>query len=96
MFLTQLLHRDPDATVSEMRWTPFSVRFRATMATTTLTISDATGTPFPGGLVLDGLAVSPAAAAAANTTYTYRVRANNNTGASAWSNEASALVGASP
>jgi hypothetical protein len=59
-FLTQLLHQDPTVTVSEMHWTPFSVRFRATAPMTTLTISDATGSPFPGGLVLDGLAVSPA------------------------------------
>jgi hypothetical protein len=43
-----------------MHWTPFSVRFRATAPMTTLTISDATGSPFPGGLVLDGLAVTPA------------------------------------
>jgi hypothetical protein len=60
MFLTQLLHQDPTVTVSEMHWTPFSVRFRATKSMTTLTISDATGSPFPGGLVLDDLAVSPA------------------------------------
>jgi hypothetical protein len=59
-FLTQLVHQDPSATVSEMRWTAFSVRFRATAPLTTLTISDATGTSFPGGLVLDGLAVTPA------------------------------------
>ena len=59
-FLIQLLHQDPSATVSEMHWTPFSVRFRATEPMTTLTISDATGSPFPGGLVLDDLAVSPA------------------------------------
>src|SRR5207253_1094086 len=59
VFLIQLLHQDPTVTVSEMHWTPFSVRFRATAPMTTLTISDATGSPFPGGLVLDGLAVSP-------------------------------------
>jgi hypothetical protein len=59
LFLTQLVHQDEQATVSDMHWTSFSVRFRATSATTTLTISDATGTPFPGGLVLDGLAVTP-------------------------------------
>jgi hypothetical protein len=57
-FLTQLVHQDPTATVSDMHWTPFSVRFRATSPMTTLTITDATGTPFPGGLALDDLAVS--------------------------------------
>lgn len=66
-FLIQLLHQDPTVTVSEMHWTPFSVRFRARSSMTTLTISDATGSPFPGGLVLDGLAVTPAGAPASPT-----------------------------
>ena len=60
-FLTQLLHQDPTATVSDMHWTPFSVPFQATAPLTTLTISDATGSPFPGGLALDDLSVTPAA-----------------------------------
>ena len=60
LFLLQLVHQDARATVSDMRWAPFSVRFRATTSMTTLTIADATGTPFPGGLVLDGLSVAPA------------------------------------
>jgi hypothetical protein len=59
-FFLQLVHRDASATTANMRWTPFSARFRATAPMTTLTISDATGSPFPGGLVLDGLAVTPA------------------------------------
>jgi hypothetical protein len=42
-----------------MRWSRFAYRFQATGATTTLTLADVTGTPSPGGLVLDGLAVMP-------------------------------------
>lgn len=58
-FFTQLFHRDAQATERDMRWTRFSYRFRATSATTTLAIADATGTWALGGLVLDGLAVTP-------------------------------------
>jgi hypothetical protein len=60
VFLTQLAHREAGATRTAMRWNRFSVRFRATRPATILTISDATGSPFAGGLALDGLAVSAA------------------------------------
>src|SRR5207302_780603 len=44
------------ATADEMRWQLFSYRFRATAASTTLTLADL---PSPGGgVVLDGLAVT--------------------------------------
>jgi hypothetical protein len=58
----QLVHRDGSANLTTMHWQPFSARFRATTTLTTLTIVDATGTPFPGGLVLDGLVVNPVGA----------------------------------
>jgi hypothetical protein len=62
VFLVQLLHRDRNATRSNMRWTSFSSRFRAAASTTSLEITDCSGTPFPGGLVLDGLSVAPVGA----------------------------------
>jgi hypothetical protein len=55
--LLPLAHSDPTATRSNMHWRPFLVRFQATKSTSTLTISDSTGSPFRGGLALDGLSV---------------------------------------
>jgi hypothetical protein len=56
--LLQLVHSDPTVSRADMHWRFFSVRFRARSTTTTLTISDATGSPFAGGLALDGLSVT--------------------------------------
>jgi uncharacterized protein DUF642/fibronectin type III domain protein/lectin-like protein len=58
-FFDQLFHRDALATPADMRWSRFAYRFQATAAATTLTLADVTGTPSPGGLVLDGLTVVP-------------------------------------
>src|SRR5262249_44724239 len=44
----------------DLRWQSFSYLFRATGPTTTLTLTDATGLSDVGGLVLDGLSVTPA------------------------------------
>jgi hypothetical protein len=58
-FFLQLFHRDAEATDAAMRWTPFSYRFRATSATTTLALADATNSGASGGIALDGLSVTP-------------------------------------
>jgi hypothetical protein len=56
--LTWLHHRDGETRRGAMRWVRFAVPFRATGATTTLTISDETRTWDRGGLFLDGLSVT--------------------------------------
>jgi hypothetical protein len=61
VFLTQLVHRDMSASRGAMHWTHFDVTFRAITPAATLTFSDATGSPFPGGLALDGLVVTAGA-----------------------------------
>jgi hypothetical protein len=61
VFLTQLVHRDTSATQGTMHWTHFDVTFHAIATSATLTFSDATGSPFPGGLALDGLGVTAGA-----------------------------------
>jgi hypothetical protein len=60
VFFTQLAHAIPNRN-PEMQWQPFSYRFRATAAVTTLTLSDVTGINSSQGTVLDGLSVTPAA-----------------------------------
>jgi hypothetical protein len=51
--------RDKGFTTSgAMNWTPFSFRFRATAAQTTLAIEDVTGINYFEGLALDGLSVT--------------------------------------
>src|SRR5207253_2078334 len=45
---------------ADMDWSFFTLRFRATGPITTLTISDVTARGSVGGLVLDGLSVTPA------------------------------------
>jgi hypothetical protein len=57
--LTQLVHRDREATCRDMRWQWFGHRFRATSPMTTLTITDVTGHGAYWGTALDGLAVGP-------------------------------------
>jgi hypothetical protein len=61
-FFAQLLHsNDLYGTVNpaDLRWQPFALPFRATSAATTLTLSDVTGLSPIGGVVLDGLSVTP-------------------------------------
>jgi probable HAF family extracellular repeat protein len=48
-------------TPTDLRWQPFLYAFRATGASTTLTLTDITGLSDVGGAVLDGLVVAPAA-----------------------------------
>jgi hypothetical protein len=59
-FFAELLHRDAAATKKNMRWRPFSYRFRATSVRTTLKIRDMTNTYPLCGAVLDGLSITPA------------------------------------
>jgi hypothetical protein len=59
IYYIPLLHKDGKATTGQMRWQSFSMPFRATKKRTTLTIRDVTESLYPGGLVLDGLVVSP-------------------------------------
>jgi hypothetical protein len=58
-FFLQLFHRDAQATTRDMRWQRFAYRFRASGAATTLAIAAGAGPWDPGGLVLDGLSVTP-------------------------------------
>jgi Protein of unknown function (DUF642) len=58
-FLGQLHHQGP-ATATQMGWTPFAYRFRATTEQTTLAIEDVTGLNYAQGTALDGLTVTPA------------------------------------
>jgi uncharacterized protein DUF642/fibronectin type III domain protein len=60
VIVTRLVHRDPDTTRTQMHWVRFQQWFRASAATTTLAIADATGTAFAGGLALASLSVTPA------------------------------------
>jgi hypothetical protein len=55
----QLFHRDAQASAADLRWSRFAYHFRATAATTTLALADATNAAYPGGLILDGLSVTP-------------------------------------
>jgi len=65
VFLTQLRHAVPNRS-ADMQWLPFTYRFRATAATTTLTLSDVTNINDSQGTVLDGLSVTRTTAVTVN------------------------------
>lgn len=65
-FFAQLFHSNSlygTVTPGDLRWQRFTLPFRATASSTTLTITDVTGLSDIGGTVLDGLSVTPGDAA---------------------------------
>jgi prepilin-type N-terminal cleavage/methylation domain-containing protein len=57
--VTQLYHRDPQASNRTMGWKPFVYHFRAAAERTTLALADVSGHGDLWGIALDGLAVTP-------------------------------------